>query len=56
MSAKVEKTEKKYCKEQLVRSGDYPKDLAAAVLKDGTEYTAEEAAAKIRNYYEREVR
>lgn len=54
MSAKVEKAQK-FCKEQLVRSGKYPRDLAKAVLKDNTEYTAEEAAAAIRNYYEREV-
>lgn len=46
----------RYCKEQLLNSGKFPIDLARAVLKENTEYTAEEAAKAIQNYYEREVR
>lgn len=46
----------RYCKEQLVKSGKFPIDLARAVLKDNTEYTAEEAEKVIQDYYEREVR
>ena len=46
----------RYCKEQLVKSGKLPVDLARAVLKDNTEYTAEEAAKAIQDYYEKEVR
>lgn len=46
----------RYCKEQLVKSGKLPVDLARAVLKDNTEYTAEEAAKTIQDYYEKEVR
>lgn len=46
----------RYCKEQLVKSGKFPIDLARAVLKDNTEYTAEEAAKAIQDYYEKEVR
>lgn len=57
MALKTNKNdEQRYCKEQLVKSGKFPKDLAVAVLKDDREYTAEEAAKAILDYYEREVR
>ena len=46
----------RYCKEQLVKSGKFPIDIARAVLKENTEYTVEEAEKAIRDYYEREVR
>lgn len=58
MSAKIDKTEKaqKFCKEQLVRSGYFPSDVARAVLNDNKEYTFEEATKAIHDYYERKVK
>ncbi len=56
MALKNKNDEQRYRKEQLVKSGKFPKDLAVAVLKDDREYTAEEAAKAILDYYEREVR
>lgn len=55
----MDKTEKaqpqRFCREQLIRSGMFPQDVARAVLKN-REYTVEEAEKAIREYYEREVR
>lgn len=42
-------------KGQLVKSGLFPADVARAVLKDGAEYTVNEAADLINKYYERTV-
>lgn len=54
---KLEKAKpQRYCKEQLVRSGKFPQDVAQAVLSDSREYTADEASREIQQYYEREVR
>ena len=55
----MDKTEKaqpqRFCKEQLIRSGKFPQDVARALLKD-REYTVDEAAKAVQKYYEREVR
>lgn len=57
----MDKTEKaqaqpqRFCREQLIRSGMFPQDVARAVLKD-REYTVDEATRAVQKYYEREVR
>ena len=54
MKTKTDKPQR-FCREQLIRSGRFPPDVARAVLKD-REYTVEEAEKAVREYYEREVR
>ncbi len=52
---KREQPPTRYRKEQLVKSGMFPADIAQAVLRDDKEYTADEAVGEVKKYMEREV-
>lgn len=54
MSAK-KADEPRFSKEQFLGSTRFNRDLVAAVLEDGTQYTMAEAEAAISAYLEREV-